>query len=163
MLYTCWSLCHLRITATAADINPGLGTQYLCRSCECHFVYAHVRSNGSSHRWTVSRQNIDDSWWKPSLSKQYKRKQSLAEITTEPSKTADGVGESGPKPTSLPAENRVNIKHKKASKTRWWKWRQEEEGVDANAAFPTWTCGTAIIPYCHSWFFLVWCSVKAPD
>lgn len=56
------------------------------------------------------------------------------EVTTEPSKTASGVGESGPNPRSLPAENRGNIK-KKVSKTRQWKRRQEEEGVGANAAF----------------------------
>lgn len=134
---TCRSLCHMLTTATAADIKPFFRHKYLGRSRECHFVYAHVRSDRSPRRWTVSRQNIDDSGWKPSLSKQYRRKQSLAEITTEPSKTASGVGESGPNPRSLPAENRGNIKKTKVSKTRQWKRRQEEEGVGANAAFST--------------------------
>lgn len=88
---TCRSLCHMLTTATAADIKPFFRHKYLGRSRECHFVYAHVRSDRSPRRWTVSRQNIDDSRWKPSLSKQYRRKQSLAEITTEPSKTAGGI------------------------------------------------------------------------
>lgn len=134
-LMPCTSLCHMQTTATAADINLFFRDKYLGRSRECHFVYAHVRSNRSPRRWTVSRQNIDDSRWKPSLSKQYRRKQSLAEITTEPSKTASGVRESGPNPRSLPAENRGNIKKKKVSKTRQWKRRQKEEGVGANTAF----------------------------
>lgn len=138
-LMPCTSLCHMQTTATAADINLFFREKYLGRSRECHFVYAHVRSNRSPRRWTVSRQNIDDSRWKPSLSKQYRRKQSLAEITTEPSKTASGVRESGPNPRSLPAENRGNIKKKKVSKTRQWKRRQKEEGVGANTAFSTWT------------------------
>lgn len=111
------SLCHVLSTATAAGINPYFRVKYLGRSCECYFVNAHVQSDCSPRCWTVSRQNIDDSRWKPSLSKQYRRKQSLVEITTEPSKTASGVGESGPNPRSLPAENRGNIK-KKVSKTR---------------------------------------------
>lgn len=80
-------------------------TKYLGRSCEGHFVYAHVRSNRSSCRWPKSWQNIDDSRWKPGLSKQYERKQALAEMTAEPSKTTGSVGESGPNPTSLPAES----------------------------------------------------------
>lgn len=136
MSCTCRSLCNMLTTATAADRED----KYLGGSRECHFVDAHVRGDGSPRRWTVSWQNIDDSRWKPSLSKQHRRKQSLAEITTEPSKTAKAVwGESGPNPRSLSAEDRGNIKTKKISKTRQWKRRQEEEGVGANAALLTWT------------------------
>ena len=36
-------------------------------------------------------------------------------MTAEPSKTTGGVGESGPNPTSLPAENGENIKKEKAT------------------------------------------------
>lgn len=54
------------------------------------------------------------------------RKQSLAEIITEPSKTAGGVGGSGPNPTTLPAENRGNIKKDVAM----------EEEAGGNTTFP---------------------------
>lgn len=127
MACTRWS--PRRSLATAADISPVLRDEYLGRSRECHFVYAHVQSDRGPRRWTVSRQNIDDSRRKPGLSKQYKRKQSLAEITTEPSKTAGGVGGSGPNPSTLPAENRGNNKKDVAM----------EEEAGGNTAFPRWT------------------------
>lgn len=102
MSCTCRLLCNMLTTATAADRKD----KYLGGSRECHFVYAHVRGDGSPRRWTVSWQNIDDSRWKPSLSKQHRRKQSLAEITTEPSKTAKRCGEN-PDPTQDPSQQRT--------------------------------------------------------
>lgn len=123
------------LTTAAMNPPPVWRDEYLGRSRECHLVYAHVHSDRSPRRWTVSRQNIDDSRWKPGLSKQYKRKQSLAEITTEPSKTAGGVGESGPNPAALPGQNRGNKKKKKVHKTWQWKRRKEEKGTDANTVF----------------------------
>lgn len=54
----CWSHPH------------HVSEKYLGWSSEGHFVYAHVRSNRCSRRWPESWQNIDDSRWKPGLSKQ---------------------------------------------------------------------------------------------
>lgn len=118
-LCTCWSLCHLLTKASrkaAADLRCIIRKKYLGRSCERHFVYAHVRRYRGSCRWPESWQNIDDSRWKAGLSKQYERKQALVEMTTEPSKTTGGAGESGPNPTSWHAESGGNIKKKEKEK-----------------------------------------------
>lgn len=112
VLCTCWSLCQLCSVTKASWWSEPLHERekYLGWSCESHFVYAHVWSNCSSCCWPESWQNIDDSRWKAGLSKQYERKQALAEMTAEPSKTTGSVGESGPNPTSLQAQSGENIK-----------------------------------------------------
>lgn len=93
--------------AAAADLT----NTYLGWSRESHFVYAHVRSNRSSCCWSISWQNIDDSRWKPGLSKQYDRKQALAEMTAEPSKTAGGVGGIQTRP-NLPVTRKQGEHHR---------------------------------------------------
>lgn len=50
---------------------------HLSWSCESNFVYAHVKGYSSPCSWPISWQNVDNSRWKPSLSKQYQRKQGL--------------------------------------------------------------------------------------
>lgn len=130
--WACLYALHMLVTVSLAYKSKQLliwtRGKYLGGSCEGHFVYAHVRSDCGSRRWPESWQNIDDSWWKPGLSKQYERKQALAEMTTEPSKTTGGVGESEPNPTSLPAENGENIKKEEGNRQIVSKKRRGQGG-----------------------------------
>lgn len=58
----------------------GFPGTYLSRPCERNLVYANVRCYCCPSRWPISWQNIDDSWWKASLTKQNWRKAGLWEL-----------------------------------------------------------------------------------
>lgn len=123
---------------TAVDLRD----KYLGRSCERHFVYAHVRSDRCSRRWPVSWQNIDDSRWKPGLSKQCERKRALLRSQAK----LEAVW-GNPDSTQHPYQQRRETTSKRRRTDR-----QTEDGEDVNMNMDVTlftSCLTRLSPHCN--------------